>query len=133
MWYCQVFWHIAITDNQSNIIGNLDSLTTWQTKHSLSAVVAKETVNTLLYILFSLDYIVVEIPVPKGKLVKGGQRRYVVRKKLNSPHRVTGFRYVHLCHDNASSPVKRFLNQIFSKILKSFHLVTVRSPSRHLA
>lgn len=42
--------------------------------------------------------------MPKGKLVKGGQRRYVVRKKLNRPHRVTGFRYVHLCHDNASSP-----------------------------
>ena len=80
----------------------------WATKHSKRPIIAKRSLSTkkVLYaIFFSGEGVAIKVPVKKGKSITGKYYKDVVLKKLKKYYQkrrpATGFKHVHLLHDNA--------------------------------
>ena len=80
----------------------------WATKHSKRPIIAKRSWSTkkVLYaIFFSGEGVAIKVPVKKGKSITGKYYKDVVLKKLKKYYQkrcpATGFKHVHLLHDNA--------------------------------
>ena len=94
----------------------------WATKHSKRPIIAKHSLSTkkVLYaIFFSGEGVAIKVPVKKGKSITGKYYKDVVLKKLKKYYQkrrpATGFKHVHLLHDNAPAHTSAIVTAFLKK------------------
>ena len=93
----------------------------WATKHSKRPIIAKRSLSTktVLYAIFSGEGVAIKVPVKKGKSITRKYYKDVVLKKLKKYYQkrrpATGFKHVHLLHDNAPAHTSAIVTVFFKK------------------
>ena len=94
----------------------------WATKHSKRPIIAKRSLSTkkVLYaVFFSGEGVAIKVSVKKGKSITGKYYKDVVLKKLKKYYQkrrpATGFKHVHLLHDNAPAHTSAIVTAFLKK------------------
>ena len=94
----------------------------WATKHSKRPIIAKRSLSTkkVLYAIFvSGEGVAIKVPVKKGKSITGKYYKDVALKKLKKYYQkrrpATGFKHVHLLHDNAPAHTSAIVTAFLKK------------------